>query len=171
MLMGSYHSGRIRRMSRTHRTPTRRLALIFVVLGVMTPLAQAPEPALPPSVDLPPELARVLRDYEAAWSRKDAAALARLFTEDGYVMANGAAPVKGRAAVEKHYTGSGGPLFLRAFAYAAEGAVGYILGGFTSQQGAPDAGKFTLTLRKGGDGRWLIVSDMDSPNRRPQRPQ
>jgi ketosteroid isomerase-like protein len=26
-------------------------------------------------------------------------------------------------------------------------------------------GKFTLTLRKGTDGRWLIVSDMDNGNR------
>ena len=31
---------------------------------------------------------------------------------------------------------------------------------------ATDIGKFTLTLRKNQDGRWLIVSDMDSPNRR-----
>jgi ketosteroid isomerase-like protein len=28
-----------------------------------------------------------------------------------------------------------------------------------------DVGKFTLTLRKGADGRWLIVSDMDNGNR------
>jgi ketosteroid isomerase-like protein len=147
-----------------------RVALLVAVLAG-TGHAQAPDAALPPSIELPPELARVLRDYETAWGKRDAPALARLFAEDGYVMANGGVPVKGRAAIEKHYTGAGGPLFLRAFAYAAEGSVGYILGGFTGQQGAPDAGKFTLTLRKGADDRWLIVSDMDSPNRRPQRPQ
>jgi ketosteroid isomerase-like protein len=147
-----------------------RVALLVVLLA-HTGRAQAPDAGLPPSIELPPALARVLRDYEAAWGKRDAPALARLFTEDGYVMANGGVPVKGRAAIEKHYTGAGGPLFLRAFAYAAEGSVGYILGGFTGEQAAPDAGKFTLTLRKGADGRWLIVSDMDSPNRRPQRPQ
>lgn len=108
----------------------------------------------------------MLRDYEKSWGAKDAAGLARLFAEDGYVLPNGGAPVKGRAAIERHYTGSGGPLFLRAFAYATEGNVGYILGGFTGTEGAPDGGKFTLTLRRGTDGRWLIVSDMDSPNRR-----
>ena len=144
---------------------------VLVVLLAHPGRAQAPDTGLPPSIDLPPELARVLRDYEAAWGKRDAPALANLFTEDGYVMANGGVPVKGRAAIEKHYTGAGGPLFLRAFAYAAEGSVGSILGGFTGEQGARDAGKFTLTLRKGPDGRWLIVSDMDSPNRRPQRPQ
>jgi ketosteroid isomerase-like protein len=153
-----------------HRSLIRRLTLLVVLLGGTALVAQAPDAGLPPSIELPPELARVLRDYEAAWSKRDASALARLFTEDGYVMANGGIPVKGRSAIEKHYTGAGGPLFLRAFAYAAEGPVGYILGGYTHQQGAPDTGKFTLTLRK-ADDRWQIMSDMDSPNRRPQRPQ
>lgn len=143
----------------------RRLLIAFVLL--VAPAAG--QDAVPPSIELPPELDRVLRDYEKAWSSKDAVALARLFAEDGYVLPNLGTPVKGRAAIEKHYTGSGGPLILRAFAYATEGAVGYILGGYTNTPGAVDAGKFTLTLRKRADGRWLIVSDMDSPNRRPQR--
>jgi ketosteroid isomerase-like protein len=158
----------------------RRLTLVLVLLAAngaafaeatAPRAAQTPEPAAQPSIELPPEVARVLRDYERAWGSKDAAGLARLFAEDGFVLPNGGAPVRGRAAIEKHYTGSGGPLFLRAIAYATDGNVGYILGGYTGQQGAADAGKFTLTLRKGTDGRWLIMSDMDSPNRRPSRPQ
>jgi ketosteroid isomerase-like protein len=92
--------------------------------------------------------------------------LAKLFAEDGWVLPNGGAPVRGRAAIETFYQGQGGPLALRALGYAAEGSVGYILGGYSTAAGTPDGGKFTLTLRKGADGRWLIVSDMDSPNRR-----
>ena len=153
-------------------TATRHLIPLLVALASATAAsAQRSELSTEPSVQLPPELARVLRDYEAAWSAKDARGLAHLFAEDGYVLPNGAAPVKGRPAIERHYTGSGGPLFLRAFSYAMEGSVGYILGGYTGEKGRPDMGKFTLTLRKGADGRWLIVSDMDSPNRRPPRPQ
>jgi hypothetical protein len=57
-------------------------------------------------------------------------------------------------------------LSLRAFAFAAEGRVGYILGGFARQKGEPDNGKFTLTLHRAADGRWLIVSDMDNGNQR-----
>jgi hypothetical protein len=68
--------------------------------------------------------------------------------------------------VEKFYTGHGGPLALRAIAYAAEGKVGYIIGGYAGKAGALDEGKFTLTLRKGADGKWLIMSDMDSSNQR-----
>ncbi|HTG17609.1 MAG TPA: DUF4440 domain-containing protein [Blastocatellia bacterium] len=118
-----------------------------------------------PSVKLPPALARVLTDYEAAWRSKDAVALARLFAEDGFVLPNGRPPVRSRAAIQQYYTGQGGPLALRAIAFAADGSVGYIIGGFARQEGEPDIGKFTLTLRKGDGGRWLIVSDMDSSNR------
>ena len=146
-----------------------RQVAFALVLTVVPAAAQDRAVPSEPSIELPADLARVLRDYERLWGSRNAAGLAQIFAEDGYVLPNGGAPVKGRAAIERHYTGSGGPLFLRAFAYASEGSVGYILGGYAGEAGAPDTGKFTLTLRKGADGRWLIVSDMDSPNRRPSR--
>lgn len=122
-----------------------------------------------PTVDLPPELARVLTDYENAWGARDARALAGLFAEDGYVLPGGHTPVKGRAAIERYYQGHGGPLSLRAIAYATEGPLGYILGGYTSEKGKKeDDGKFTLTLRKDASGKWWIFSDMDNGNRRSQ---
>ena len=107
----------------------------------------------------------MLTDYEAAWRAGDGAALARLFDENGFALPNGEPPVRGRAAIQKYYKGPGGPLVLRAFASATQGSIGYILGGFSRQEGEPDVGKFTLTLRKGADGRWLILSDMDNGNR------
>ncbi len=128
--------------------------------------AQVPEQPQQPSVTLPAPLARVLTDYEVAWRNKDAAALAALFAEDGFVLPGGAPPVRGRLQIQKHYEGQGGPLALRAFAFAAEGSVGYIIGGFAGQAGRLDEGKFTLTLRKAADGRWLIMSDMDNGNSR-----
>jgi ketosteroid isomerase-like protein len=120
-----------------------------------------------PTVVLPLALARVLTDYETAWRNKDAKALAALFTEDGFVLSNGSPPVRGRAQIEKHYMGAGGALVLRALAFAAEGSLGYIIGGYAQQEGQSDIGKFTLTLRKGAGDRWLIVSDMDNGNTRP----
>ncbi|HEX5720759.1 MAG TPA: SgcJ/EcaC family oxidoreductase [Thermoanaerobaculia bacterium] len=143
-----------------------RTLLIMTLLLATSAAGQQETPPAEPSITLPPELARVLTDYEAAWSKKDAAALAGLFAEDGFVLPNGRTPVRGRAAIQKHYTGQGGPLSLRALAYAAEGGVGYIIGGYTDTAGKPDIGKFTLTLRKGSDGRWLIMSDMDNSNKR-----
>jgi ketosteroid isomerase-like protein len=123
-------------------------------------------PAQEPSVKLPPPLARVLTDYETAWRNRDAAVLAGLFANDGFVLPNGRPPVRGRAAIQQYYTGQGGPLALRAIAFAAEGRVGYIIGAFAQKEGDPDGGKFTLTLTKDAGGRWLIMSDMDSMNRR-----
>jgi len=115
---------------------------------------------------LPAPLARVLTDYENAWSNKDANALAQLFAEDGFVLSSGAPMVRGRDAIKRFYTGAGGPLSLRAVAFSTEGNVGYIIGGFTDRPGAPDRGKFTLTLRRDPGGRWEIMSDMDNGNSR-----
>jgi ketosteroid isomerase-like protein len=148
-----------------------KLLVLSLVAVLALPLrAQEAKPAPPaaalPSVTLPPELARVLTDYEAAWSKKDAAALSRLFAEDGFVLPSSHPPARGRAAIEKFYTGHGGPLFLRALAYSIDGKIGYILGGYAGKAGEPDDGKFTLTLRQGEDGRWLIFSDMDNGNSR-----
>ena len=108
----------------------------------------------------------MLTDYETAWRSKDAAALAALFAEDGFVLSSGVPPVRGRAQIQRHYDGQGGPLSLRALAYATKGSIGYIIGGFAREKGQPDIGKFTLTLVKGPGGRWLIQSDMDNGNSR-----
>lgn len=146
----------------------RHAVLFCAVLVLVAGAAPAPPPEQPqlPTVILPPPLARVLSDYELAWQRRDAADLAALFAEDGFVLSSGRLPVRGRAQIEKHYSGAGGPLALRALAFATEGSVGWIVGGFARQQGQPDTGKFTLTLRQGPEGRWLIMSDMDNGNTR-----
>ena len=139
-----------------------RRAAGLLAIGLLGLATRAAAHAAMPSVELPPDLARVLTDYEAAWRSYDAAALAALFAEDGFVLSDGAAPVRGQAAIEKAYKGAGGPLVLRAFAYATDGSLGYILGAFSRKAGERDVGKFTLTLRKGRGGRWLIISDMDN---------
>lgn len=141
---------------------------IAVLLGWVSSVGAGPQEAVAqePTLELAPALARVLTDYESAWSRRDAQALSSLFAEDGFVMPSGNPPVRGRAAIARFYEGHGGPLALRAIAFAEEASVGFILGGYASQKGAPDDGKFTLTLRKNGDGRWLIFSDMDNGNAR-----
>lgn len=145
------------------------MVLLFVgmtgLVGQTIGSQQAAPPALP-SIDLPPLLARVLTDYETAWRARDAGAVARLFANDRVVVPNACPPVKSRDEVERCYAGSGGPLSLRAIAYGSDGTMGYIIGAYAPEKGQPDIGKFMLTLVKGGDGRWLIVSDMDRPYRR-----
>ena len=148
----------------------RHLATIALLVSVTaTAAAQDRDDrsgAVMPSVQLPPALDRVLRDYERAWRQRDAAALAALFTPDGFVLSPGRAPVRGRAAIEERYRESGGALALRALAFAIADSVGYMIGAFARQEGAVDIGKFVLTLRADSTGRWLIAADMDNGNSR-----
>jgi ketosteroid isomerase-like protein len=136
------------------------------------PQTASPPPAAVvslPSITLPPALDRVLRDYERAWQARDAEALAALFAEEGFVLASGRPPVRGRDAIRAAYAGAGGPLVLRALAYATKGSVGYIIGAFGPAAGE-DRGKFVLTLRRGPRGRWLITADMDNSSQRSPPP-
>ena len=144
--------------------------------GSPRPSAPAPEAAAEDIVDvgygtLPPELDRVLRDYERAWRGRDSTALAALFTVDGFVLQSGRPPVRGRDAIRSLYAGqTGDPLRLRALAYATSDTVGYIIGAYGFGDDPNDTGKFTLTLRRARGGAWLIASDMDNVNQRPRRP-
>jgi ketosteroid isomerase-like protein len=145
------------------------LLLALLMLGSARTYAQDPAAPPPlPSIALPSELDRVLRDYERAWRAGDEAALAALFTEDGFVP-TGQRWVRGREAIRAAYQNSGGGLQLRALAFAVQDTVGYIVGayGYGDTAPVPDRGKFVLALRRtrGGGGPWLIAADIDQSNR------
>lgn len=145
--------------------------LMFAALSLLLPgatLAQEarPAPAPLPSIALPPELDRVLRDYERQWQARSASGLAALFVEDGFVLQGGKPPVRGRAGITEAYQRAGGPLVLRALAVATADTVGYIIGAYSMSPGAPDVGKFILALRRESGGTWRIAADMDNGNSR-----
>ena len=118
-----------------------------------------------PSVTLPAALDRVLRDYEQAWAAGEAARLAALFVEDGYVPSD-AGWIRGHKAIEAKYSYAGGDLQLRAIHYATEGDVGFIIGAYGyAPDAAVDRGNFVLALRRSPEGKWLIVADLDKTNR------
>lgn len=152
------------------------LATIFLSPMLMAgPVAaqnspQPTKPVLLSRVALPPELDRVLRDYERAWRAGDAAALASLFAEDGFVLQSHRPPIRGRSAIQAAYEGQGGsPLRLRSLAFAAGDTSGYIIGTYGYGDTPGDMGKFTLTLQRTPGKRWLIFSDMDNSNAPPKR--
>lgn len=141
------------------------LAVALLASGAGHLHAQATA-AIPASVPIPAAIERVLRDYESAWRARDADALATLFTEDGFVLSNGRPPAHGRAAIRRHYAGSGGELKLRAIGYAESGNIAYVVGMFGGSS-AVETGKFVLVLRRTArDTPWLIAADMDNPNQR-----
>lgn len=147
-------------------------AVLITALSVTAPAAVWAQetPARLPSVTLPAEVERVLRDYERHWTAGDEAALAALFAEDGFILQNGRPPVRGREAIRQAYASSRGPLRLRALDYAADGSVGYIIGAFGYGEGDADMGKFVLALRREPGGPWLIAADIDNASQMPRRP-
>ena len=148
-----------------------RSAVLIAALAVAAPsMAQETPPAQLPSVALPAEVERVLRDYERNWASGDEAALAALFTEDGFILQNGRPPVRGREAIRQAYASSQGPLRLRAMGYAADDSVGYIVGAYGYGPGDADMGKFVLALRRAPGGPWQIAADIDNGNQMPRRP-
>lgn len=144
-------------------------ALLFCLLwSAGYVVAQQSGASFPPtdslaSVTLPPELDRVLRDYEREWQANNTEKLVALFTSDGFVMQPRRPAIRGQANLKEAYRGGAGqPLFLRALSFAQDGSVGYIIGAYRTKATANDIGKFILALRKGTDGRWLITADMDN---------
>lgn len=148
-------------------TPVRISAVIAACVVFTLPLpAQEPpegssvEPL--PSIVLPAELDRVLRDYERYWRSGNAEGLVSLFTPDGMIRRRGW--IQGQAALRAGLQGSEGDLRLRAVGFAVDETVAYILGayGYGAGPQPPDRGVFILTLRREGDGPWLITADLDA---------
>lgn len=141
------------------------LAALAVAAACGREAASRESQARETAIALAPDLDRVLREYEEAYARRDPAALAALFTEDGLVLPPGGPPVRGRADLQVHFEGEGGPLRLVPIAAAAGDSVGYIVGTFGAEARADAGGKFILLLRRPGAGPWRIAADMASPNR------
>ena len=126
---------------------------------------QATTAAESPSITLPPEIDRVLRDYEKGWSGRDPQGLSQLFAPDGFALMSGTNGARGRPAIATIYASAGGELKLRAIGYSADGNTGYIIGAYRYGADSQDSGKFVLALQKVG-GKWLIAADIDNGNRR-----
>ncbi|ADR21318.1 hypothetical protein MATR_10530 [Marivirga tractuosa] len=137
--------------------------LLIGLLHLSVALSNAAAQENPKAIDLPKELDRVLRDYETHWQNSDAAQLASLFTEDGYILRPNKPITKGRSNIEEAYQSAGGRLVLEAYDYSIDGTTGYIIGGYKGQESLPAMGKYILTLRK-EDGKWMITADMDNRN-------
>jgi len=140
------------------------IASIFSAAVAQTPNAPPTPPPPLPSIVLPPELDRVLRDYERHWRAGDEQALAALFTADGFVP-RGGGWVRGTDGIRKTYENFSGDLRLRALAFAVADTVGYIVGAYRYGEAANDGGKFVLALRRAPGRPWLIAADIDQSNR------
>lgn len=137
----------------------------FLLLPVAT-AQQAPPFVSLPSIELPADLDRVLRDYERGWQAGDENALAELFVPDGFVPSR-KGWVRGRNAIADDYQNGSGDLRLRAIGYGTQNSMGYIIGAYNYGEPAPgtmDRGNFVLVLQRDASGKWMIVADIDKGN-------
>jgi ketosteroid isomerase-like protein len=153
---------------RRHALASIVVSLFVIAASPVRAQEHAAGPGQPPSVTLPAELTRVLRDYEKGWRIGDAKAVAALFADDGMALPNGQPPAPGRAAIASAYAGSGGDLRLRALRWATSDSVGFIIGGYRYGPGDGDTGKFMLALTRSRGGAWMIAADIDNSNGRPR---
>lgn len=137
----------------------------FLFLPEVNAQQAAPFVSLP-SIELPPDLDRVLRDYERGWQAGDEQALAQLFVPDGFVPSR-QGWVRGRNAIADDYQNGSGDLRLRAIGYGTQNSMGYIIGAYNYGEPAPgamDRGNFVLVLQRDASGKWMIVVDIDKGN-------
>jgi len=118
------------------------------------------EPPLP-AIELPEDLARLLRTREKGWN--DKAALTGLFTEDSLLL-DIREPhwIRGRDEVTTYLAGNfARPYRMTPVAYGVEGSTGHLAGYFTRGEGDSTRhfGHFLVSLRKGPDGVWRIAAE------------
>ena len=117
--------------------------------------AEAPLPA----VDVPEDLARVLRERTEHWN--DSTALARLYTERAVLLdPTGPRWVRGRRAVAERVARyfRRAPYRVTPVAWGMDGDVAYISGYLTRDE-ADHITHIALMLDKGADGAWRIASE------------
>jgi predicted TIM-barrel fold metal-dependent hydrolase len=117
-----------------------------------------------PQIELPADLARLLRARESAWNEKSA--LMKLYTEDSLVFDMlDHRWIRGRAEVAAYLA----ELFARPYrvtpiACTTDGAAGHIAAYFTRGDGASAShfGQVLFSLRKGSDRSWRIAAESPS---------
>src|SRR5215210_1319216 len=118
------------------------------------------EPPLP-AIELPEDLARLLRAREKGWN--DKAALTGLFTEDSLLLdIREPHGIRGRDEVTTYLAGNfARPYRMTPVAYGVEGSTGHLAGYFTRGEGDSTRhfGHFLVSLRKGPDGVWRIAAE------------
>jgi uncharacterized protein (TIGR02246 family) len=112
-----------------------------------------------PSVELPSDVDRVIRDWERVTKSADAPAFAALFTEDG-LMSQPTGWIRGREAIRSAAADFGpADLRVRAHQVAVEDSVATVTGSLSdvSSSTPRDVARVTFTLRR-RNGSWLIAS-------------
>jgi predicted TIM-barrel fold metal-dependent hydrolase len=119
-------------------------------------------PPLLPEIQLPEELAHLVRERRRRWN--DQGALAELYTEDSLYFSGGSVGwVRGRAAVAGHvrWRISDTPYLIKPVTYKLDGASANVAGYFIEDDGSDrHFAFFQMQLARGQDGVWRIAAEI-----------
>ena len=135
--------------------------MIVAVIVAATAAADPASAAVP--AQLPPDLARAVRDYDEAQIKGDADALGRLLADD-YTLVNSRAEIENKRQMIADYTAPG----FRLKPYVIEQPIirlwpgGAVMAGAVTLEGASDGAPFKGRIRfadvwQKRSGRWRVV--------------
>jgi uncharacterized protein (TIGR02246 family) len=140
-------------------------ALVPAIAGALLVLSN------PAAAQHPPNAEAAIRAgteaWSAAWNAGDAAALTALYAEDAVVMAQGAEPASGSAAIRKHYEAAlaatpGAQNMSKTLEVMAAEDWAVEIGSFVANAADGshlDHGRYTAVWKK-VDGTWKLYRDM-----------
>lgn len=112
-----------------------------------------------PEIKLPDDIARLLYEREKGWNKKDA--LAKLYTEDTFLLESNNTWIHGRAVVSARVAEIfAKPHRIKPISYGVDGSTGYIAGYFVrdTENGLRHFGQVLLSLKK-DNGIWKIAAE------------
>lgn len=128
-------------------------------------------------------IGKVRDAYAAAFKAGDVAGLTAMYTTDGLTQPNNQPTATGASGISASYTGFFGQYNIVAFTLTgvkteASGNLGYDIGTYTfvaTPKPKGDTikadGRYVVLLRKGADGTWKAIADMDNlPTAPPMAP-
>jgi ketosteroid isomerase-like protein len=149
-----------------------------VVFGVLVVAALVATWARAQSAGSAPEVVKVADAYVKASLAGDVKAIVALYTDDAIEMAPFQPLIKGKAAIEQHYTKEmSGPAKLKSFALThieskVSGDIGYDVGTYAQslsdgKQTMDDTGKYTVIVKRVGSA-WKVAYAIYNSDKRPE---
>lgn len=158
----------------------RPLAFFLLIAAAAFPLPARTDPGTDAS-----GAEAFVEKYLETFNAADPVAMAGLYAEDGLVLPPSGGLVRGREAIQKYWSGSTRrALSFHTLQKTVCGETGFFVGSYFAREArtgryypaSPFAflgskptqvtinGNFALGVRRGGDGKWRVVSDMWTEN-------
>jgi ketosteroid isomerase-like protein len=148
-----------------------------VVLGALVAAVLVAAPVRAQSAGSAADIVKVADAYVKASLAGDIKAIVALYTDDAIEMAPYQPMIKGKAAIEQHYTKEmSGPAKLKSFTLThieskMSGDIGYDVGSYAQsvsdgKQTMNDTGKYTVILKRVG-GAWKVAYAIYNSDSRP----